>query len=674
MLPATDPANSGWDTWKHAKKRRTTGKPLVVASQTNRSNHNDPPLLLCVQRKKEVQISCRTESKSLWSDSVCLPTPTLTIFFSVGSFHCLPQPTTLEAIMLPRKPPQRPPSPHQIHWVLFVCLLLVTTSQTCALPRRESTLRKSKLRVPVPTERIRNEPAVNRVSDVHLDEEESNCVNDVNMDEEESPHPILPPTTTQHRFRAAATTAARTFFDEASQRSGLLQAIPALQQNRRRLSNTNNSDNSGEEEQQHLFGSALCNHQLYTTWQVVNVKTKQIRQHIGQHFSGPDTGSYYGLTPKLLQKSTTHTSNKNKPLAMRDAVTLTLGELRSMRQDMEALRQEIRALKRDMLGDAIQEDDPEVLHKQRRKKQREYDRIGREVERWAEHLLFEQDGEVDGWKSVECNKVLQSSFNPDGRTVAFVKWMKDSRGSHANPDDDREYPCLKLFSTIDAPLEVVCQYLSDERKMTEYNDLVVKHKELEEISPHSKICWGQTPAILFIQPRDFITFCHHRWLRDGTAVVVNQACDTHENFTPQNPQAYALRGANFVSRHPQDPSKTRIAMLAHASPGPDIPHWASKTAVKALVPIEPFKLFHKINQGVAEHRQELEQALPPAELVQDGGRSGRPAGIAQMGYACFWPQGGGLQEEGGPLDTNKDPMESMREERESERTDDSSSS
>ena len=349
---------------------------------------------------------------------------------------------------------------------------------------------------------------------------------------------------------------------------------------------------------------------------------------------------------------------------MRDAVTLTLEELRSMRQEMDALRREIKSLKRDVLGDAFQEEDPEILNQQRRKKQREYDRISREVERWAENLLFEQTrGEADGWKQIECNKVLQNSLNPDGRTVAYIKWMKDSRGSHANPDDDREYPCLKVFSTIDAPLEVVCQYLSDERKMTEYNDLVIKHKELEEIAPHAKICWGQTPAILFIQPRDFITYCSHRWLRDGTQVLINQACDGHDNFTPQHPQAYALRGANFLSRHPDDPAhKTRIALLAHASPGPDIPHWASKTAVKALVPIEPFKLFQRINAGIAEHRQELEQALLPSTEVMDGDRSARPAGIAQMGYACFWPHGGGLQEEGDPTSLDiKDPMESMRE-------------
>ena len=407
------------------------------------------------------------------------------------------------------------------------------------------------------------------------------------------------------------------------------------------------------------------------TVHVVSVKTQEIRQRIVR--STPDTGFFFGISPKILKNHPTFSGEPRiKPLAMKEAVTMTLDELRSMRQEMESLRDEIRALKRNMLGETDEADTDRLLA-QRRKRQVEFDRIGREVERWAQHLLFEQDGEVDGWKEVQCNKVLQSSLNPDGRTVAYLKWMKDSRGSHANPDDDREYPCIKCFSTIDAPLDIVCQYLSDERKMTEYNDLVVANKEVEEITPHSKICWGQTPAILFIQPRDFLTFCHHRWLKDGTQVLVNQACDSHENFSGKNPQAYALRGANFISPHPDDPSKTRIALLAHASPGPDIPHWASKTAVKALVPIEPFKLFARINQGVLQHRKELEQALPPTEMVsQSGGRSIRPAGMAQMGYACFWPQGGGLQEDQGLLLSPDGPLDSVGDDEQSEHQHDES--
>jgi len=129
--------------------------------------------------------------------------------------------------------------------------------------------------------------------------------------------------------------------------------------------------------------------------------------------------------------------------------------------------------------------------------------------------------------------------------------MKDSRGTHAKQDDsDRLFPCLKCFAIINAPLDHVCAYLADEAHATEYNDLFVSHRDLEEISPHSKVCWAQSPQIVFIKARDFVTFCHHRWRKDGTQVVVNQACEHDE--LPGNDEegdgkicrAYALRGAN----------------------------------------------------------------------------------------------------------------------------------
>jgi hypothetical protein len=98
-----------------------------------------------------------------------------------------------------------------------------------------------------------------------------------------------------------------------------------------------------------------------------------------------------------------------------------------------------------------------------------------------------------------------------------------------------------------------------------------------------------------------------------------------------------------ISRCPEDPSKTQITIIAHANPGGGLPPWAAKTAVNALAPIEPFKLFHKINENVKRNQPELRERLREAEMVSNmpPGRSPRPGGIAQLGYACFWPKGGG---------------------------------
>jgi len=115
--------------------------------------------------------------------------------------------------------------------------------------------------------------------------------------------------------------------------------------------------------------------------------------------------------------------------------------------------------------------------------------------------------------------------------------------------------------------------------------------------------------------------------------------------------------SEVFTRSPDDPEKTLIHIVAHANPGGGIPQWAAKTAVNAMAPIEPYKLFHKINENVQRNRPQLRERLQQAEMVGSSlpnGRSPRPAGMAQLGYACFWPNGGGVYE-GNPRKSSDTP-------------------
>ena len=67
-----------------------------------------------------------------------------------------------------------------------------------------------------------------------------------------------------------------------------------------------------------------------------------------------------------------------------------------------------------------------------------------------------------------------------------------------------------------------------------------------------------------------------------------------------------------------------------------------KTAVNAVAPIEPFKLFHKIEQRVIASKKDRESRAQNVSSI--AGRSSKPGGLSQIGYACFWPNGGGLKE------------------------------
>jgi hypothetical protein len=93
--------------------------------------------------------------------------------------------------------------------------------------------------------------------------------------------------------------------------------------------------------------------------------------------------------------------------------------------------------------------------------------------------------------------------------------------------------------------------------------------------------------------------------------------------------------------------------------------------VKALAPIEPFKLFHKINEEVIRNQDRLrtlvqEQAEEMGSSLPPPGRSSRPGGFAQIGYACFWPNGGGKEEQADVSNAEQSPND-FSEDREDDR-------
>ena len=464
--------------------------------------------------------------------------------------------------------------------------------------------------------------------------------------------------TPTHHHGAISSTAARKFLPNTP--NGLLRSITAL--NHRRPGSKQQPSSPDEQPTQEVTVKTIKTptaeeKETKRRKKLITIPRRPTNEQIQKELDR--VGFYYGFTPQVVTKSTTEKPKSNrqprikkkskKPSTrkkrvggVRETMSETLDEIKSMRLEMEALRRELRTMKQRLLGEEVDDEGERerAALLARTKRIREFERISEEVEKWAEHLLFRQDGEVDGWTQIECNKVIRKHINSDGRTRAYLKWMKDSRGRKAAKDDNREYPCLKVYATVDAPLEEVCVYLSQEKRLPDYNALIDLHKDLEEITPSAKICAVKTPQILFIKPKTMVTFCSHRWLRDGTQVVLNQACD----YDGTEADAFALRGATFIGRDPDDPEKTRISMLTHASPGDDVPNWACRTAVTALAPIEPFKLFYHINEGVQKCRPELAPDPHDTELVGMPGRISRPAGFGFLGWAAFWPNGGGTKE------------------------------
>lgn len=176
-------------------------------------------------------------------------------------------------------------------------------------------------------------------------------------------------------------------------------------------------------------------------------------------------GFYYGLREELL----THNAGG---VRMTNKLDSAMNELKGMRREISQLKKEMIALRR-RLGDNVEDLDEGDGVMVLRKRQREFDQIANEIEKWAENLLFGK-GKDEGWQEVNG----WNMYNKDGRTKCYLKWMKDSRGKNADQSDSNVYPCLKLYATLDASLDDVCAYLADEKNMKEYNDLVVKVSEV----------------------------------------------------------------------------------------------------------------------------------------------------------------------------------------------------
>jgi hypothetical protein len=152
----------------------------------------------------------------------------------------------------------------------------------------------------------------------------------------------------------------------------------------------------------------------------------------------------------------------------------TLQELRGMKDEIIALREELRSLKGQLheketstlipdegkldkktkwwarpspkepfsetldliIADTEEESIPLPLEQEEikepkvspRMRRREFERIGQNVEAWACRLLFDQEDKEDGgWKEIECNKFCRKKFNPDGRTQVYLKVSQQAK-------------------------------------------------------------------------------------------------------------------------------------------------------------------------------------------------------------------------------------------------------
>jgi hypothetical protein len=157
------------------------------------------------------------------------------------------------------------------------------------------------------------------------------------------------------------------------------------------------------------------------TLEVASVKRKRRKLQIPKE-KLQGGGFYYGVTPKTLSKAITPSTAARKP-NLSESMFEALEELKYLRQEMETMRKEMQSLRHKMVEDGELEENPEELKANQlainRKRQKESEKLAGEIEEWAKEILKET--EEDGWKEVQCSKMMRKNLNPTDRTAVYLK-------------------------------------------------------------------------------------------------------------------------------------------------------------------------------------------------------------------------------------------------------------
>ena len=166
--------------------------------------------------------------------------------------------------------------------------------------------------------------------------------------------------------------------------------------------------------------------------------------------------SHYPNKLNKKKKKQLHGDGESIAPGLSNVLSETLFELREMKEDILSLRMELKAVKDRLRQEQHQqqgqqqfttrddvcddkphqpsppktydlEDSLDKVSEVPTNRER-FERIGRDVEAWATHLLFNQGEDrgvsSDGWKEISCNNFVKKKFNKSGRTQVYLKVRK----------------------------------------------------------------------------------------------------------------------------------------------------------------------------------------------------------------------------------------------------------
>eukprot|EP00904_Undaria_pinnatifida_P009544 jgi/Undpi1/571/HiC_scaffold_10.g04035.m1 len=176
--------------------------------------------------------------------------------------------------------------------------------------------------------------------------------------------------------------------------------------------------------------------------------------------------------------------------------------------------------------------------------------------------------ESEGWEHVTSKRgveVVRKFMPPPPRSAS-----SSARSERGVVDEAAaaKFACVKATGTLDAEAAEVFSLFLDNERVHEYNDNCRVVRDLERLSPDTKISWAATPKYGPFKARDFVTVVHYRTLDDGTMVVVNRAVEhPAARRGKKYVRAEILIASNIMRPNREDPTKTDFISVTHINPG-----------------------------------------------------------------------------------------------------------
>ena len=151
--------------------------------------------------------------------------------------------------------------------------------------------------------------------------------------------------------------------------------------------------------------------------------------------------------------------------------------------------------------------------------QNDFRNLLREVTKWCTNKSRSRSKKVDGSDRVAA-LILGMTTQSDhylseeaiwdlmGSDRRVTVWKLD-RSSLKLSKEDRDWPCVKSSTIIEADATSVAEYLLDSSKVMEYNKYSAGRDDVEILSRNTKVVWNRLKIPIGIPPYDFCTMIHY---------------------------------------------------------------------------------------------------------------------------------------------------------------------